>query len=151
MDRPRHVYQTYIRTTPEALWRALTDPQMTRQYWFGALSRSDWGKGSRWTSESEDGELYLEGEILEIDPGHRLVHSFHVVHDPDAAAEPPSRVTFEIEVLGEVCRLTVTHEDLEAATERYVTGGWETIGAGLKTLLETGQPLRIGEPAGAGS
>jgi uncharacterized protein YndB with AHSA1/START domain len=136
---PENVYQVEIATTAERLWQALTDPQQTRKYWHGALSTSDWKVGSRWTSESEDGEVYLDGEILEIDPPRRLVHSFHIVHKPEAAAEAPSRLEFEITPIGDRCRLTVTHSGRGPATMAYTSGGWETIFAGLKELLETGQ------------
>jgi uncharacterized protein YndB with AHSA1/START domain len=136
---PENVYQVEIATTPERLWNALTNPEETRKYYYGALSISDWKVGSRWTSESAEGEVYLEGEILEIDPPRRLVHSFHVVHDPAAAAEAPSRIEFEITPIGDRCRLTVTHTGRGPATLAYTSGGWETIFGGLKELLETGQ------------
>lgn len=138
MTEPENVYQIEIATTPERLWKALTDPQETRKYYYGALSISDWNVGSRWTSQSAEGVVYLEGEILEIDPPRRLVHSFHVVHEPTAAAEAPSRIEFEITLIGDRCRLTVTHTGRGPATLEYTSGGWATIGAGLKELLETG-------------
>jgi uncharacterized protein YndB with AHSA1/START domain len=99
--------------------------------------------GARWTSESEAGELYLEGEILEVDRPSRLVHTFHVLHEPEAAHDAPSRVTWEITPMGEACRLRLAHDDLGDATRVYVTGGWELILSSLKTLLETGQPLKV--------
>jgi uncharacterized protein YndB with AHSA1/START domain len=138
MTAPENIYEVEIATTPERLWRALTDPDETRKYWYGALSVSDWKVGSRWVSQSEDGEVYLDGEILEIDPPRRLVHTFHVVHDAAPAAEAPSRIEFDITPLGDRCRLTVTHTGRGAATIEYTSGGWETIFAGLKELLETG-------------
>jgi uncharacterized protein YndB with AHSA1/START domain len=138
MTAPDDVYQVEIATTPERLWQALIDPQETRKYWYGALSISDWHVGSRWTSESEDGEVYLEGEIQEIDPPRRLVHTFHVVHEAAPAAEAPSRIEFEITPLGDRCRLTVTHTGRGPATIEYTSSGWETIFAGLRELLETG-------------
>jgi len=139
MTAPDDIYQIEIATTPERLWKAITDPQETRKYWHGALSISDWKVGSRWTSESEEGEVYLEGEILEIDPPRRLVHSFRIVHKPTAAAEAPSRIEFEITPIGDRCRLTVVHTARGPATKEYTSGGWETIFGGLKELLETGQ------------
>jgi uncharacterized protein YndB with AHSA1/START domain len=138
MTAPRHIYEVEIATTAERLWQALTDPEDTQRYWYGALSISDWKAGSRWTSESPEGEVYLDGEILEIDPPRRLVHTFHVVHDPEAAAEAPSRLEFEITPLGDRCRLTVLHTGRGPATVEYTSGGWETILGGLKELLETG-------------
>ncbi len=139
MTAPENVYQVEIATTPERLWQAIVDPEQTRKYYFGALSKSDWKVGSRWTSEGEDGEVYLEGEILEIDPPRRLVHTLHVVHEPTAAAEAPSRVEYEITQIGDRCRLTLIHTGRGPATMEYTSGGWETILGGLKELLETGQ------------
>ena len=136
---PHNVYQVEIATTPERLWRAITDPEQTRRYWYGALSISDWQVGSRWVSQSPDGEVYLDGEILEIDPPRRLVHTFHVVHEAEAAAEAPSRIEWEITPIGDRCRLTVTHTGRGPATLGYTSGGWETILDGMKELLETGQ------------
>ena len=139
MTAPENVYEVEIATTPERLWQAITNPDFTRQYWYGALSISDWQVGSRWTSESADGEVYLDGEILEIDPPRRLVHTFHVVHEPEAAAEAPSRIEWQITPVGARCRLTVIHTGRGPATMDYTSGGWETILGGLKELLETGQ------------
>jgi uncharacterized protein YndB with AHSA1/START domain len=138
MTAPENVYQVEIATTPERLWQAIVDPVQTRKYYYGALSKSDWTVGSRWTSESEDGDVYLEGEILEIDPPRRLVHTLHVVQDPAAAAEAPSKVEYEITQIGEGCRLTLTHTGRGPATLEYTSGGWETILAGLKEMIEAG-------------
>jgi uncharacterized protein YndB with AHSA1/START domain len=135
---PENVYQVEIATTSERLWIAITDPDETRKYWYGALSICDWQVGARWVSQSPDGEVYLDGEILEIDPPRRLVHTFHVVHEPEPAAELPSRIEFEITPIGDRCRLTVTHTGRGPATMAYTSGGWETIFAGMKQLLETG-------------
>jgi uncharacterized protein YndB with AHSA1/START domain len=139
--------EIYIRTSPAELWRAITDPEQTRHYWFGAFNRSDWMPGARWTSESESGELYLEGDIVELEEPHRLVHSFRVVHDAAVSADPSSTVTWEITPMGDACRLVLVHEGLAPATLDYVSGGWEVILSGLKTWLETGEPLHVGEPA----
>ena len=141
MTSPENKYEVEIATTPERLWQALTDPSDTQQYWYGALSISDWTVGSRWVSQSPDGKAYLEGEILEIDPPRRLVHTFHVVHDPDAAAEAPSRVEWEITPLGDRCRLTCAHLGRGPATLDYTSGGWETILGGMKELLEAGNAV----------
>ena len=139
MSTPENVYEIEIATTPERLWQAITDPEQTRKYFFGARSISDWKVGSRWTSESDEGEVYLDGEILEIDPPRHLVHTLHVVHDPAAAAEAPSRIEWEITPIGDRCRLTMTHTGRGPATTEYTAGGWETILGGLKELLETGE------------
>ena len=139
MTAPENVYEIEIAATPERIWDAITDPQQTRQYFYGALSKSDWTVGSRWTSESEEGEVYLDGEILEIDPPRRLVHTLRVVQDPTAALEAPSTVEWQITPLGDTCRLTMTHTGRGPATTEYTAGGWNTILGGLKELLETGQ------------
>ena len=139
MTAPENVYEVEIATTPERLWQALTDPEQTRKYWYGALSISEWKVGSRWTSESAEGEVYLEGEILEIDPPRRLVHTLHVLQDPAAVAEAPSRVEYQITQVGDRCRLTLIHTGRGPATIEYTSGGWETILGGLKELLETGE------------
>jgi len=141
MTAPDNMYEVEIATTPERLWRALTDPEDTRRYWYGALSISDWQVGARWESRSPEGDVYLEGEIVEIDPPRRLVHTFHVVDETEAAADPPSLVEFEITPIGDRCRLTVTHTGRGQATMDYTSGGWETILGGLKALLETGEAV----------
>lgn len=146
MDGPTHTVEIEIQTSRAELWQALTDPQLTRQYWYGALNHSTWKPGARWTSESAEGELFLDGEIVEIDPPLRLVHTFHVVHEPEAAAESPSTLTLEISAMGDACVLRATHENVGPATMEYITGGWEHILAGLKRMLETGSPLKVGGP-----
>ncbi|HYI21534.1 MAG TPA: SRPBCC family protein [Candidatus Limnocylindrales bacterium] len=146
MDNSRHEAQVEIRATPEQVWSALTDPEQTRAYYYGTEIRSDWQPGSRWTSESGD-ELYLDGELLEVDRPRRIVQTFHVTIEEPAASDPPSRVTWELTPIdNETTRLRMIHEDLRPATRDYVDGGWEHILAGLKALLETGEPMN--SPAG---
>jgi len=145
MNDGRREVEIYIRATPQALWSAITDPQQTPRYWFHAVNRSTWTPDARWTSESEDGELYLEGEIVEIDQPSRLVQTFHVADRP-GSEEPPSTVAWDITPMGDACRLLLVHTGLGPHTLGYVTGGWELILSGLKTWLETGAPLEVGEP-----
>jgi uncharacterized protein YndB with AHSA1/START domain len=140
-------YEIYIRATPDEIWAALTDPQQTRRFWYGALNHSDWTPGARWTSEGDDGELFLEGEIVEVERPHRLVHTFRVIHEPAAAAELPSVLTWQLTPMGDASRLLLTHEQMGEATVTYTRGGWQLILSGLKTLLETGTPLKVGAPA----
>lgn len=137
MDASKHEHTINIETTPDRLWQSITDPDQTRRYWYGALNRSAWTPGAKWTSESDTGELFLDGQILEVDAPLRLVQTFHVVHEPDAAAESPSLMTWEITPVGDSCELRVTHEHLGPATRAYVQGGWEFILQGLKAMLET--------------
>ncbi len=147
MGVPRHVYEIYIKTTPERLWRAITDPADTRQYFFGSEVQSDWKKGSKLVYLN-DGQVSLDCTILEIDPAHRLVHSFTIANDPEAAGDRPSRVTWEIEAHGDLCRLRLVHDDFDGETRTFheVEDGWPQIVSGLKTLLETGKPMSVPAP-----
>jgi uncharacterized protein YndB with AHSA1/START domain/biotin operon repressor len=143
-----HVYELYIRTTPERLWEAITDGEMTQQYYFGSAVASDWTPGARFEMRSPDGtQLWVEGEVLEVDPPRRLVQSFIAHWDAEMEQQAPSQVTWEIEPRGGSCRLRVIHEGLTEAAARRVSGGWPQILSGLKTLLETGEPLALA-PAG---
>lgn len=146
----KHVYETYIRTTPEKLWDAITNPEMTRQYYYGFGVESDWKPGSTITYPKPDGGNVIEGEIIEVDPPRRLVHTF-AFPDEQHGNDKPSRVTWEIEQMGETCKLTLIHDgfDSENATYNSVRTGWFPIFSGLKTLLETGEPLVMSSPAGA--
>jgi uncharacterized protein YndB with AHSA1/START domain/biotin operon repressor len=145
-----HVYELYIRATPERLWEAITDGELTRQYYFGSPIASEWTQGARFemTAPHDPSEVWVEGEVLEIDPPRRLVQSFSAHWDAAMEQEEPSRVTWEIEPQGEACRLRVTHDGLAVAAAAQVSGGWPQILSGLKTLLETGEPLALA-PAGA--
>ena len=140
------VYVVYIRTSPEKLWKALTDSAMTKQYFHGTEVRGDFRKGSSidYMTTEEDGSVRsaLSGQILESQPGKKLVHTFAFPRLTDE----PTRVTYEIEQAGDAVKLTVTHDGFAGETETYtmVKGGWPPIFSGLKTLLETGEPLRIG-------
>jgi uncharacterized protein YndB with AHSA1/START domain/DNA-binding transcriptional ArsR family regulator len=136
------VFEIYIGTTPEQLWRAITDPGVRARYQFGARVESGWTPGSSYqvTHPSAPGPL-IEGENLEVDPPRRLVQSYQARWDDDIAAEGTSRVTWEIEPVGNSCRLTVTHDQLREDADPHLYGGWPMILSGLKTWLETGQEL----------
>jgi uncharacterized protein YndB with AHSA1/START domain len=152
MNQPKHVYEVYIRTTPEKLWEAITRPEMTRHYYYGNLVESDWKVGSPVRLKTDDGKLSIDGKVLEVVPPFKLVTTFSAVHNAETAKDRPSRVTWEIEPRGEVCRLTLTHDDFDGITATYkqVEMGWNPLLSGLKTLLETGKPLVIGAaPAAA--
>jgi uncharacterized protein YndB with AHSA1/START domain/DNA-binding transcriptional ArsR family regulator len=136
------VFEIYIRTTPERLWEAITDPATHAQYHFGVSPQSDWreGAGYQWTHPGSDGPL-AEGENLVVDPPRKLVQSMQVLWSDDAKAESTSRVTWEIEPVGDSCRLTVTHDQLRENAPEEIYGGWPMILSGLKTWLESGQQL----------
>ena len=145
MSKPEHVYETYIRATPESLWDALTSSEFTRQYFHNCLVESDWTEGSTVLFKREDGSHVVEGSLLTADKPNRLSYTWRFVYDEELAAEKPSRVTFDIEQLGDVCRLRVIHDDFESETKTYehVSGGWSVILCSLKTLLETGKALSL--------
>jgi uncharacterized protein YndB with AHSA1/START domain len=136
------VFEIYIKTTPERLWEAITDEEMRQKYNFGVGVTSDWKQGSRYESvHSGAGIAIAEGENLEVDPPRRLVQSFNALWSDDVKAEGTSRVTWEIEQVGDSCQLTVTHDQLREGAHDELYGGWPMILSGLKTLLETGELL----------
>lgn len=147
MEKPSFVYVTYIETTPEKVWHALVDSEMTRLYWGGSRGMveniSDWKKGSRWEARYGDSgrSLAIIGEVVESTPPRRLVISWARPQDDEVPAKH-SRVTFEIEAQGErLVRLTIIHEDLDPEMGRAVSNGWPKVLSNLKTLLETGHVL----------
>jgi len=136
------VFEIYIKTTPEKLWEAITDPELRSRYSFGVRTDSDFTKGSRYSSTAKGGSIEIaSGENLEVDPPRRLVQSFDALWSDDVKAEGTSRVTWEIEQVGDSCRLLVTHDQLREGANDELYGGWPMILSGLKTLLETGENL----------
>jgi len=134
------VFEIYIKTTPERLWQAITDTEMRSKYTFGAAITSDWTVGSRYEGRGGQSPI-LEGENLQVDPPRRLVQSFRALWGEDVKAEGTSRVTWEIEPVGDSCKLVVTHDQLREGANDQLYGGWPMILSGLKTLLETGELL----------
>ncbi|HSF27366.1 MAG TPA: SRPBCC domain-containing protein [Actinomycetes bacterium] len=136
------VFEIYIRTTPERLWEAITDGETRSKYNFGARVSSDWTPGSRFEMSHPGGGLLGEGDILEADPPRRLVQTMVALWSDEVKSEGASRVTWEIEPVGEdSCRLVVTHDQLREGANEELYGGWPMILSGLKTWLETGQQL----------
>ncbi len=136
------VFEIYIRTSPERLWEAITDPAIRSKYNFGARVTSDWTPGSRFEMRAPGAAGLLgEGEILEVDPPRRLVQSMVALWSDEVKSEGTSRVTWEIEPVGDSCRLTVTHDQLREGANDELYGGWPMILSGLKTWLETGSLL----------
>ena len=135
------VFEIYIKTTPERLWAAITDPKMRAKYSFGVETNSDWKNGSRYKASVPGVVDIAEGENIDVDPPRRLVQSFTALWSDEVRAVGPSRVTWEIEQIEDSCRLTVTHDGLPAGANSEVYGGWPMILSGLKTLLETGETL----------
>jgi uncharacterized protein YndB with AHSA1/START domain len=137
----RKVFEIYIKTTPERLWEAITDPEIRSRYNFGARQTSDWTPGSLVEMSQPNGGLLGDGEILEVDPPRRLVQTMVALWSDDVKREGSSRVTWDIEPIGDSCRLTVTHDQLREGANNQIYGGWPMILSGLKTWLETGELL----------
>jgi uncharacterized protein YndB with AHSA1/START domain len=143
LERPvEKIFEIYIRTTPERLWEAIIDPEIRRKYNFGAAVDSEWTVGAPLTMGAPNAPGLLgEGEVLDVDPPHRLVHTLTALWSDDVKSEGASRVTWEIEPVGDSCHLTVTHDQLREGANEQIFGGWPMILSGLKTWLETGELL----------
>lgn len=143
MNAGKFVYVTYIATTPAKVWRALLDGELTRQYW-GHQSVSDWTPGADWQLVADDGKRTIKhvGKVLESVPDKRFVLTWA---DPADAADPSrhSRLAVDIEVVGDMTRVTVTHDELTPEMETRIAGGWPRVLSSLKSFLETGRPLHV--------
>jgi uncharacterized protein YndB with AHSA1/START domain/DNA-binding MarR family transcriptional regulator len=136
------VFEIYIRTTPERLWEAITDPEVRRKYNFGVAPSTDWKPGSTFEMTTPKADLVLgDGEVLEVDPPRRLVHTMRALWSEEVKGEGFSRVTWEIEQIEDSCRVIVTHDELREGANSQIYGGWPMILSGLKTWLESGQLL----------
>jgi uncharacterized protein YndB with AHSA1/START domain len=146
MDRPSFVYVTYIETTPEKVWHALLDNDITKQYWANHYNKSDWKVGSKWRHEDCDNPSRVDivGTVLENEPFEKLVISW-VAPEDEANESKYSRVTFDLAVVRKSVRLTVTHENLEPNSRmlKGISEGWPAVLSSLKTLLETGKALEL--------
>ena len=144
MSKPEFVYVTYIETTPEKLWEALTNSEFSKRYWFGTEVRSDWKVGSPFALVT-DGKTSDTGEILAADPPRLLSYTFKHELFEEMRDEPATKVVFTIEPFGEIVKLTVTHEGFADGSKLLgaVSKGWPAILSGLKSLLETGEVLAI--------
>jgi uncharacterized protein YndB with AHSA1/START domain len=153
MARSTFVYVTYIRTTPEKLWSALTsDVEFMKQYWFGVHCQSEWTPGSSWKMVYTDGTISDAGEIVEAQPPRRLVIRWRHQNKPELKAEGDSRCTLELEPIGTTVKLSITHT-IEREPSQFieaVSGGWPKIISNLKSLLETGS-IALQEPYPAAS
>ncbi|MBR0893517.1 SRPBCC family protein [Bradyrhizobium tropiciagri] len=150
MPKPEFVYVTYIETTPEKLWDALTSSAFTRQYWFDTELKSDWKVGSP-LALVMSGKTTDTGEILEADRPRRLAYTFKHEADPEMRKEPATRVVFTLQPFGNIVKLTVTHEGFGVGSKLLdgICKGWPAILSGLKSLLETGKVVAI-PPAALG-
>jgi uncharacterized protein YndB with AHSA1/START domain len=143
MAKEQFVYVTYIRTTAEALWDALTRPEFTRAYWSGVAHDTTWEEGAPWKLTFADGTVADAGEVQEVRRPERLVLRWRNEFRPELTAEGFSTCTFDLEPEGNTVKLTVTHE-IDWTKSKFieaVSGGWPKVLSSLKSLLETGQPL----------
>ena len=144
MAKPEFIYVTYIETTPEKLWSALTDSESSKKYWFGTSLKTDWKVGSPFALEM-DGRVTDTGQVLEFDPPKRLSYTFHHELNEAAKKEKASRVTFLLQPHGKLVKLTLTHEDFPPGSVVIdgISKGWPAILSSLKSLLETGSVLNV--------
>jgi uncharacterized protein YndB with AHSA1/START domain len=147
MAKSTYVYVSYIRTTPEKLWKALTDAEFIKQYWFGMHADSQFKTGSPWKLVSTDGTIWDSGEIVEAMPPRRLVIRWQHQNKPELKAEGPSLCTMEIEPSAGAVKLSITHtvERNPSKLIEAVSGGWPKVISNLKSLLETGS-IALQEP-----
>jgi DNA-binding transcriptional ArsR family regulator/uncharacterized protein YndB with AHSA1/START domain len=152
-DAPKQIYQVFIQATPEQIWDAITKPEFTAKYFYGSKVETTGEAGSPIRHYAPDGKtLWGDNVVLESDRPKRFVYTWRALYNEELAAEPASRVTWEIEAQpGGVTKLTVIHDQLEDSpkTAASVSGGWMFIISGMKTLLETGQPLSDRSTRGA--
>ncbi|MGA2673626.1 MAG: SRPBCC family protein [Terracidiphilus sp.] len=143
MSESQFVYVTFIRTTPEKLWQALTQPAFTRQFWMDTTQECAWKPGASWRIVKPDGSTADGGEVVEIDPPRRLVLKWQNQMFPEMTAEGYSRLTYTLEKQGDSVKLTVTHQmdRSESKFIKAVSNGWPIILSSLKSLLETGESL----------
>jgi uncharacterized protein YndB with AHSA1/START domain/biotin operon repressor len=136
------VFEIYIKTTPQRLWDAIVDPEIRAKYNFGAGVTSDWTPGAPLEMSAPNAGFVLgDGEVVEVDPPRRLVHTMRACFSEEAKAEGSTRVTWEIEPVGDSCRLTLVHDQMRDGANSQIYGGWPMILSGLKTWLETGELL----------
>ena len=143
--KPVHIYETFIKASPERVWEALTTPEFTKRYFHATHVASQWRVGAPVTLNYTDGQPAVEGVLLKVDRPRTLSFTWRALYDETYSEEKPSRVTFRIEPNGEVSKLTVVHDEFEADSKLYpvISKGWSEILCSLKSLLETGEPLPI--------
>ncbi len=147
MDKPKHIYDVYIRATPERIWDAITNGEMTQVWFHGTIRSGELKPGAPCQFLQSNGQTAVDGEVIEVDPPKRFVHTWKANWGPDYVNERPSRVTWELTPMGETTLLRLTHDDFDGETVTYksISQGWAPLLSSLKSLLETGQPLVVAE------
>jgi DNA-binding transcriptional ArsR family regulator/uncharacterized protein YndB with AHSA1/START domain len=140
---PKQVYEIFIKGTPEQIWDAITDGEKTPLYYYGATVASSWKKDAPMTYHGGEGNLMIEGKVIEAKRPFKLVTTFKALWQDSFKNDRPSRVTWEITPMGDTCKLTLVHDEFDEKTATFeaVAGGWSRILSGLKTLVETGKPI----------
>ena len=147
-DELSHNYSVFIKATPQQVWEALTDPRFTTQYNFGNAAKGDWRTGSHYAMTSADGAtVKYDGTVLLSDPPRQLVQTVNIKFDPAHVGHREMEISWDVEQFGETCQVTITHRAFESEAQLFemLTGHCPHLMSGLKTLLETGQPLHIGQ------
>ncbi|MCZ6618551.1 MAG: SRPBCC family protein [Gammaproteobacteria bacterium] len=149
VSKPRCIYESNIKASREAVWQALTTAEFTRQYWHSTGVESSWEEGSSIRFLHEDGRVAVDGQILKVVYPSLLSYTWHILWDEEMSIEAPSRVTFELEEVGDGTRLRMTHDDFAEGTQvvEMLQEGWTDILSSMKSLLETGNPLPVGDSA----
>lgn len=145
----RFVYVTYIRTTPERLWAALTNSEFSKQYWLGVTAEADWRLGGSWQLVYPGGRTTDSGEIIEFEPPRHIAIRWRHEMNPDLIAEGWTRCTMDLEPVGDAVKLTISHS-IDREDSKFiaaVSGGWPQILSNLKSILETGAPVLPERPA----
>jgi uncharacterized protein YndB with AHSA1/START domain len=153
VNPPVYQYDTYIRASAERIWQALTQAEFTERYFHATRVESDWQVGSEVIYHMPDGSTAVEGRVLVCEPFEKLVITWRPRYSEELASEAPSRVSFEIQPVGDACRLLIRHDEFQPDSQVYeqIQGGWSAIVCSLKSLLETGEPLAIAGNEAAGS
>ncbi|MGE3075302.1 MAG: ArsR/SmtB family transcription factor [Dehalococcoidia bacterium] len=149
MERPKHVYDVYIRATPERVWEAITSGEQTRAWFHGTSRTGELNPGAPLKLLTSDGESAVDGEVIEVDPPRRYVHTWKANWGPEFEGDRPSRVTWELTPMGATTRLRLIHDDFDGETVTYksISEGWAPILNSLKSFIETGEPLEIADEA----
>ena len=145
MDKPTCIYESNIKASREAVWEALTNAEFTRQYWHATSIESTWEEGSLIRFTYDDGRVAVDGEILKAIYPSLLSYTWHILWNEEMSEEKPSRVTFELEAMGNETRLRMTHDDFAEGTKvvEMLQEGWTDILDSMRSLLETGHPLPV--------